>query len=82
MAVEQRRQRIIREPELDYLALSQKYRADVRRLVRAWKAGKTDAEIAAQIDISTDRLELLRAEILEIHRRQRLGQTVLPRIRS
>ncbi|MBC7342325.1 MAG: hypothetical protein H5U02_07725 [Clostridia bacterium] len=80
--VEQRRQRILREPELDHLALSQKYRVDVRRIIRAWKAGKSDAEIAAKIDISTDRLELLRAEILEIHRRQRLDQPVLPRIRS
>lgn len=59
---------------MDEKKLSKKYRTNVSNLIRWWKAGKSDAEIASSIGIDAFTLQAIKSEIEIAHRRHRLEQ--------
>ncbi|MDD3653184.1 MAG: hypothetical protein PHO01_03200 [Desulfotomaculaceae bacterium] len=59
---------------MDEKALSQKYRTDVSKLIRAWKRGLSDQEITARTGIKPSTLYLIRQDIETAHRMVRLAQ--------
>ncbi|MDO7788116.1 hypothetical protein [Desulforamulus aquiferis] len=59
-------------PEIDEKALSKKYRTSVTRLIRAWKSGQSDVEIATQTGIDLTTLRQIKTDIELAHRRIRL----------
>ncbi|WP_031516389.1 hypothetical protein [Desulfofalx alkaliphila] len=60
------------KPIIDAKKLSKKYRTNVQYLIRAWKKGRSDSEIACSTGIDLFTLRLIRSEIELAHRRQRL----------
>lgn len=60
--------------KVDQKALSKKYRTDVGRLIRAWKSGLTDQEIAKRTGVNPATLYLVRQDIELSHRRFRLAR--------
>lgn len=57
---------------VDTKTLSRKYRTSVTRLIRAWKQGQTDEELARRTGLSTATLSSIRGELELTHRRARL----------
>ncbi len=60
--------------KVDEKKLSQKYRTDVGRLIRAWKNGLSDPEITSRTGIKPSTLFLIKQDIELAHRRYRLAQ--------
>lgn len=58
-----------RNPRIDEKSLSRKYRTNVSRLIRAWKRGLSDMEIAASTGIDPATLHQIRGDIELAHRR-------------
>lgn len=52
-------------------ALSKKYKCDVTRLIRSWKNGKTDFEIAGALGIDVLTIMQIRKEIASICEKER-----------
>lgn len=50
---------------LDIKALNKKYGFSVNRVIKAWKADKTDQEIASQLGIDLVKISCLRRDIEE-----------------
>ncbi|MBE3588561.1 MAG: hypothetical protein IMW93_08420 [Thermoanaerobacteraceae bacterium] len=63
-----------RDQAIDEKNLSRKYRTNVGRLVRAWKKGLSDMEIAAGTGIDPLTLQQIRCDIEMAHRRLRLAR--------
>lgn len=59
-------------PQIDEKSLSKKYRTSVTRLIRAWKCGRSDVEIASQTGVDLTTLYQIKADIELAHRRLRL----------
>lgn len=60
--------------KIDEKKLSQKYRTDVGRLIRAWKNGLSDLEITSRTGIKPSTLFLIKQDIELAHRHYRLAQ--------
>ena len=56
---------------LNATALSKKYKCDVNRLIRCWKKGKTDFEIAGSLGIDMLTILQVRREITCICEKER-----------
>lgn len=56
---------------IDTSALSKKYKCNVPRIIRAWKKGTKDQEIAREIGIAPPILLQIRQEITLVHERER-----------
>ncbi|MEW5953712.1 MAG: hypothetical protein AB1815_08245 [Bacillota bacterium] len=61
------------DPVVDEKKLSKKYRTNVVKLIRAWKKGRSDMEIASATGIDMMTLHRIKGDIELAHRRQRLG---------
>lgn len=60
--------------KVDEKTLSKKYGTDVKRLIRAWKKGITDQEIATRTGIKPTTLYMIKQDLELAHRRIRLAQ--------
>ncbi|WP_003540797.1 hypothetical protein [Desulfotomaculum nigrificans] len=61
-------------PEIDTRALSKKYRTSVAKLIKLWKKGQSDVEIASETGIDLMTLRQIKTDIQLAHRRLRLEQ--------
>ncbi|MCL5290884.1 MAG: hypothetical protein ACOY35_11190 [Bacillota bacterium] len=59
-------------PQFDEKALSKKYRTSVTRLIKLWKDGRSDVEVASQTGIDLMTLRQIKSDIELAHRRIRL----------
>ncbi|RKO67967.1 hypothetical protein [Desulfofundulus salinus] len=64
----------MRGDKIDEKSLSRKYKTNVSRLIRAWKKGLSDMEIAASTGIDPATLNRIRGDIEMAHRRLRLAR--------
>ncbi len=64
----------MRGDKIDEKNLSRKYKTNVSRLIRAWKKGLSDMEIAASTGIDPATLHRIRGDIEMAHRRLRLAR--------
>ncbi|SHF14404.1 hypothetical protein SAMN02745218_01542 [Desulfofundulus australicus DSM 11792] len=64
----------MRGEEIDVKSISRKYRTNVSRLIRAWKKGLSDMEIASTTGIDPATLNRIRSDIEMAHRRLRLAR--------
>ncbi|SHJ25846.1 hypothetical protein [Desulfofundulus thermosubterraneus] len=64
----------MRGDKIDEKSLSRKYKTNVSRLIRAWKRGLSDMEIAASTGIDPATLNRIRGDIEMAHRRLRLAR--------
>lgn len=62
---------------VDEKAMSKKYRTNVGRLIRAWKHGIADQEIAAKTGVAPVTLRMIKQDIELTHRHVRLTQKKL-----
>lgn len=62
------------DKEIDEKSLSRKYRTNVSRLIRAWKKGLNDMEIASCTGIDPATLYQIRSDIEMTHRQLRLSR--------
>lgn len=60
--------------KVDEKILSKKYCTDVKKLIRAWKRGFTDQDIAAKTGIKPVTLFMIKQDLEMAHRRIRLAQ--------
>ncbi len=60
--------------KIDEKSLCKKYRTNVARLVKAWKKGLSDMEIARETGIDLLRLQQIKTDIEMAHRRLRLAR--------
>ncbi len=60
--------------KVDDKELSKKYRTNVGKLIRAWKRGISDQEIATKTGVATSTLHLIKQDIELTHRHMRLAQ--------
>lgn len=60
--------------KVDEKILSKKYGTNVKKLIRAWKRGLTDQEIAAKTGIKPATLYMIKQDLELAHRRIRLAQ--------
>jgi len=56
---------------VDVKKLSKKYKVDINKVIRGWKADKTDAEISEALNIDLLKLLQIRQEIEEAHHKER-----------
>lgn len=63
-----------RQMQIDEKALSKKYGTDVKKLIRAWKRGSTDQDIANKTGIRPTTLYMIKQDLELAHRRLRLAQ--------
>ncbi|NLW25627.1 MAG: hypothetical protein GXY91_10415 [Clostridia bacterium] len=56
---------------IDIKKLSKKYKTDINKIIRAWKADKTDMEISQALNIDLLKLLQIRQEIEDAHLKQR-----------
>lgn len=61
------------DPVIDDKKLSKKYRTNVVKLIRAWKKGHSDMEIASCTGINMTTLHKIKGDIELAHRRQRMA---------
>jgi hypothetical protein len=61
----------VQSQRIDEKSLCKKYRTNVARLIRAWKKGLSDTEIAQETGISPAKLLHIKADIEMAHRRLR-----------
>lgn len=59
---------------VDTIALSQKYKCDVNKIIRAWKREISDRELSQKTGINKLKLMQIRQEITIIHERERHRQ--------
>lgn len=59
---------------LNVPSLSKKYKYDVRKLIRSWKNGKSDLEIAQSLGVNIHKIQQVRQEISYIYERDRQKQ--------
>lgn len=59
---------------LNIPSLSKKYKYDVRKLIRSWKNGKSDLEIAQSLGVNVHKIQQVRQEISYIYERDRQKQ--------
>lgn len=52
--------------KLNLFYFSQKFRVNMHRISKAWKEGKSDAEIAAQLGIAQWKLNYIRRELQQL----------------
>lgn len=64
--------------KIDAHGLSRKYRVNVPVIIRAWKKGLSDAEIARRTGCDAATLLVIRKEIEMISRQQRLARREKP----
>lgn len=62
------------DPVVDEKKLSKKYRTNVVKLIRAWKKGHSDMEIASNTGLDMVTLHRIKGDIELAHRRQRLAK--------
>lgn len=67
----------MRAIEINTAKLSQKYRANVPSLIRAWKKGTSDLEISFRTGINLTTLSQIKCDLEMAHRRARLAQKQL-----
>lgn len=60
--------------KVDEKTLSKKYGTDVKKLIRAWKRGLTDQDIATKTGIRSSTLYMIKQDLELAHRRIRLAQ--------
>lgn len=60
--------------KIDEKTLSKKYRTNVGKLIRAWKHGLSDQEIASKTGVSLSTIHLIKQELELAHRYIRLAQ--------
>jgi hypothetical protein len=60
--------------QIDEKALSKKYGTDVKKLIRAWKKGSTDQDIASKTGLRPTTLYMIKQDLELAHRRLRLAQ--------
>ena len=60
--------------EINTQKISQKYRTNVPRLIRAWKKGISDPEIAQHTGVNMTTLHQIKNELELAHRRVRLAK--------
>jgi predicted transcriptional regulator len=60
--------------KVDEKTLSKKYGTDVKKLIRAWKRGFTDQDIAVKTGIRPSTLYMIKQDLELSHRRFRLDQ--------
>jgi len=60
--------------KVDEKTLSKKYCTDVKKLIRAWKSGFTDQDIAVKTGIRPSTLYMIKQDLELAHRRIRLAQ--------
>lgn len=60
--------------KIDEKTLSKKYGTDVKRLIRAWKRGFTDQDIAEKTGVKPTTLYMIKQDLELAHRRIRLAQ--------
>lgn len=60
--------------EVDTKKLSQKYRTNVPRLIRAWKKGISDPEISRYTGLHVSTLHQIKGDLELAHRRARLAR--------
>ena len=60
--------------KVDEKTLSKKYGTDVKKLIRAWKKGFTDQDIAVKTGIRPSTLYMIKQDLELAHRRIRLDQ--------
>jgi predicted transcriptional regulator len=60
--------------KIDEKTLSKKYSTDVKKLIRAWKRGLTDQDIATKTGIKPTTLYMIKQDLELAHRRLRLAQ--------
>lgn len=60
--------------EIDTKKISQKYRTNVPRLIRAWKKGISDPEISRHTGVNVTTLYQIKNELELAHRRIRLAK--------
>lgn len=60
--------------KIDEKSLCKKYRTNVVRLIRAWKKGLSDTEIARETGIDLLKLQQIKTDIELAHRRLRLAR--------
>jgi hypothetical protein len=60
--------------KIDEKFFSKKYRTNVVRLIRAWKKGLSDAEIARETGIDPVKLQHIKTDLEMAHRRLRLAR--------
>jgi len=60
--------------QIDEKALSKKYGIDVKKLIRAWKKGSTDQDIASKTGIRPTTLYMIKQDLELAHIRSRLAQ--------
>lgn len=60
--------------KVDEKLLSKKYSTDVKKLIRAWKKGLTDQDIAIKTGIRPSTLYMIKQDLEMAHRRIRLAQ--------
>ncbi|SHF11773.1 hypothetical protein SAMN02745133_01863 [Desulforamulus putei DSM 12395] len=61
-----------KSPQIDEKALSKKYRTSVSRLIKLWKEGRSDVEVATQTGVDLMTLRQIKSDIELAHRRLRL----------
>ncbi|MFZ5634203.1 MAG: hypothetical protein ACOY40_15290 [Bacillota bacterium] len=64
----------MRSEKIDEKFLCKKYRTNVGRLIRAWKKGFSDMEIARETGIDLLKLQHIKTDIELAHRRLRLAR--------
>ncbi|MCL6610397.1 MAG: hypothetical protein K6T66_02525 [Peptococcaceae bacterium] len=60
--------------KIDEKSLCKKYRTNVVRLIRSWKKGLSDMEIARETGIDLLKLQQIKADIELAHRRLRIAR--------
>lgn len=60
--------------KIDEKSLCKKYRTNVARLIRAWKKGLSDIEIARETGIDLLKLQQIKTDIELAHRRLRMAR--------
>jgi len=57
---------------VDVKKLTKKYKVDVDKIIRGWKADKTDTEISQALNVDLLKLLQIRQEIEEAHLQERI----------
>ncbi|MFZ7102168.1 MAG: hypothetical protein ACOWWO_05820 [Peptococcaceae bacterium] len=59
---------------VDIKKLSKKYKVDINRVIRGWKADKSDTEISQALNIDLLKLLQIRQEVEEAHLKERAAR--------
>lgn len=64
----------IRKPQIDTEALCKRYRTNVKKMIRLWKDGHNDVEVASLTGTDLIIIKQIKTDIELAHRRLRLNQ--------